>query len=615
MSMGRLEKEGLLVIALLLSPLLTPTLSRAEDSFVAVGPYVDKVVYNVIYDDDESINALLNNEIDLIGEWIQPDYLEALQASEEIEISQVPRNGYGYLVINCDLYPFNITAFRRAFAFALDKERICEETWHGLADPQDSVVPRINPYSIEGTLPYNYYTADLSQAKSILDAAGFIDIDSDGFREAPDGSDFDVVINVTASSDIAVTVGEIAAEALTSIEIEAYSEPFDIYGYVWDSYWEVTFWGSTFSDYDLDWLAYEYWSEYADYLHRNLPRFRNSTYDSWRHQLLYSIDYEVVLEAIREMQSILVYEAPVIVCYENMMLNAYRTDEFEGHVNDVFQGVAGPWTNLLVHRKQPEYGTLGGTFRWSIPLDIDTFNIMVSSSAYTMDVLNELYDSLMVLDPEGNDMLWLAESYVVETHLDNPIVPEGYTRFTFDIVRNATWADGRPITAEDVAFTFNYYRDSPGNPYGFDLADMTSVEAPYAYAVVLEFYTESFWHLHNFVYKPILPKHVFVEVGLEGWNMWNPNPPYETMVTSGPFTVSDYVEGEFIELTKNPEYFRGFDESTFSIETTDPFGILTPGSNPWEIFGTFSPFALVVTMSSIIVIVAVLIKWELNIRK
>jgi ABC-type transport system substrate-binding protein len=592
------------ILVLLLSPLLAPSLVRAQDTFPVAGPYVDKIEYKVIYDYNEGVLALQEDEIDLIGEWIRPESIVLYQDSEDIEISQVQRNGYGYLVINCELYPFNVTAFRRAFAFALDKEHICDEIWNGLADPQDSVVPQINPYSIEGSLPYSYYTSDLPQARAILDAAGFVDRDADGFREAPDGSSFNAIISVPLSSDIAVAIGEIAAEALTSIGIEAYSEPFDIYGYIWDMYWEIAFWGDSFSNYDLDWLAYAYWSENAHDWHWNPSRFSNSTYDSWRNQLLYSIDYETVLEAIREMQSILLYESPVIICYQNLRLNAYRVDRFEGHVNDVFHGVPGPWTCLLVRHKQSENGSLGGTFRWSLPLDVDTFNFMVSSSAYTMNVLNELYDSLFVTDPDGNDMLWLAESYTVETHLDNPIVPEGYTRFTIDLVRNATWTDGTPLTAEDVAFTLNYYRDSPDNPYGYDLADMTSATAPFAYTVVVEFYTESFWHLHNFVYKPIIPRHVFQEIELDDWNTWNPNPLTEEMVTSGPFIVSDHDPTVSIELTKNPGYFRRLNESTNTSTTTSLI--------PWD---SISPLSLTVMISSIVVIVVILIKWELDLRK
>ena len=123
-------------------------------------------------------------------------------------------------------------------------------------------------------------------------------------------------------------------------------------------------------------------------------------------------------------------------------------------------------------------------------------------------------------------------------------------------------AEGRSCTsAEDVAFSLNYFRDSPGNPYGPDLVEMTAAFAPTTYRMIVEFGSESFWHLHTIAYKPIIPKHMFLPRGLDGWNTWDPQPPQEMMVTSGPYNVSDYVAGEFCELTYNPNYVFGLDRT------------------------------------------------------
>jgi peptide/nickel transport system substrate-binding protein len=261
------------------------------------------------------------------------------------------------------------------------------------------------------------------------------------------------------------------------------------------------------------------------------------------------------------MQKIWVYDCPLIICYENLVLSAYRTDKFEGFQNTATDGVPSWWTNIKVHQKDSLGGPFGGTFVWSNSLDIDTFNFMASTSAYANNVNNMLWDSLITVGPDGTDVNWLAESYLTETHADNPDITDGHTRFTFNIVQNATWTDGTRLTGEDVAFTLNYYKEAPGNQYGSDLTDMVAAYAPTDYTVVVEFNTESYWHLHTVGYKPILPKHVFEEIGADNWNLWNPDPPTDTMVTSGPFNVSEYVAGEFVELTYNPNYFFGPDRS------------------------------------------------------
>ncbi|TFG04577.1 hypothetical protein EU538_12150 [Candidatus Thorarchaeota archaeon] len=548
--------------------------SAAANEPLAAGPFVDKILYSVIEGDDQQVLALQNNEIDLIGDMIDPGHLPTLSAAEDIAVASLLRNGYGYITIKCDKYPFNITAFRRAVAFATDKQAISADVWDGLSEPLDSCVPKVNPYSTEGLLGYTYYEADVEVGNQLLDAAGFADHDEDGFREAPDGSDFDVVIKVAQSSNVAIEVGAMVAQALQNLHIDAVSQPTDFYEYLTQLYfhgdYDMVFLGASFTDFDVDWLAYDYWSEYADVDYWNFPCWANATYDSYRDQLLHSVDYQEVYEAAFAMQEIWVHSSPVIVCYENMEFSAYRTDRFEGFVDDVRQGVPGWWTNYKVHLKQSEGGPFGGTFRRSNPLDVDTFNFMASSSVYTKNVVDELYDSLLRQGMEGEDMLWLAESYTAETHEDNPAVPVGHNRFVFDMVQNATWTDGTLLTAYDAAFTLNYYLDAPGNPYGTDLTEMIVAYASANYTLVIEFSTVSYWHLHTVGYKPVLPKHVFEHIPPEDWNQWNPNPPSETMVTSGPFNVSGYVPGEFVELTRNPYYFRGADVKSKPTFLTPP---------------------------------------------
>lgn len=546
------------------------------------GPYVDKLVFRVITGTDQEVLSLLNDQIDLIGEMVDPQFLAQLQAAENIEVANVPRNGYGYLVIKTDKYPFNITNFRRALAFAVDKYAISDEVWAGLSEPQDSCVPKVNPFSVEGSMPYTYYEANIALGNQLLDQAGFLDVNSDGFREAPNGLAFgtnyggytQVKVECASSSTIAIDCGARVAAALTALHVRAVSVPTDFYEYLNRLYFhgefDMVFLGSSFTTFDVDWLAYEYWSENAATPYYNFPCWRNSTYDGWREQLLHSTSYDDVYEAAQEMQKIWVHSSPNIILYENTLLSAYRTEQFEGYVNDVSGGVPGWWTNYKVHQKLSVGGPFGGTFRWSNPLDIDTFNFMATSSAYSRNILNQLYDAMINVDDKGRDLPWLAGSWVASTHTDDPAVPEGHTRITFALIQNATWTDGLPITAEDVAYSLNFYRDAPANPYGPTLRDMTAAYAKTTYEVVVEFSTESYWHLHAVGYQPVIPKHYFVTIGPDNWNTWNPQPPTTPMVTSGPFNVTHYVAGEFCELTYNPHFFYGVPHTTTTTTTTPP---------------------------------------------
>ncbi|MFW9849111.1 MAG: ABC transporter substrate-binding protein, partial [Candidatus Thorarchaeota archaeon] len=501
-SQGRLWIGMSLLLILVILPFLPLGVDAQSVLFQEKsGPFVNKIVYNVITQDDQQVLALYDNEIDVIGDMVDPAFLGTLTETEGVDVASVLRNGYGYIIINCAKYPYNITAFRRAFAFALDKERISDDVWDGLSVPQDSCIPQINPFSIEGQLSYDYYQSNITLANQILDDAGFFDVDDDGFRERPDGSELFVTIEMTASSNIAIEVCEIAAEALQTIGVDAEAVPTDYYDYFpmlwppWGGDYDMVFLGSSFNNFDVEWLAYDFWSEYADEPYWNFPHFKNTSYDAWRDQLLHSMTYEEVYEAAIEMQRIWVYECPMVITYENVLLSAYRYDRFEGFVNDVHSGIPNWWTNYKVHLKDNQGGPFGGTFRWSNPLDVDSFNFMISSTKYIWNVLQMMYDSLIRQGPDGIDIPWLAESYRIETHEDNPSIAQGHTRITFEMLQNATWSDGIPLTGEDVAFTLNFYRDGIGNPYGADLGDMQAAYAPTTYSVVVEFESESYWHL------------------------------------------------------------------------------------------------------------------------
>ncbi|MHA2211510.1 MAG: ABC transporter substrate-binding protein, partial [Candidatus Thorarchaeota archaeon] len=163
------------LLMMTVSPIYAKAPSLHNDSLRS-GPYVDKLLYKTIPERVNQMLAILNDDIDLVHEKLDP-----------------ARNGYGVLYINSAKYPLNITAFRRAFAFALDKHKICENVWEGMANPQDSVVPSGNPWTIEGLLPYSYYEGNVELGRQLLDSAGFSDFDGDGWLDAPNGDPFNVV--------------------------------------------------------------------------------------------------------------------------------------------------------------------------------------------------------------------------------------------------------------------------------------------------------------------------------------------------------------------------------------------------------------------------------------
>jgi len=573
-------KAAFAICVLLAVFLTSPTdVQGLESSYsnLSTGPYVDEVIFRVIANQDQRVLALLSGEIEMDNSFFDPVFLPELDADPDIDIYTSIRNGYGHITINCERYPLNISGFRRAFAFAFDKTRVTEEILDGFGIEHDSLVPRPNGWCIEDQFDYHYYTEQSDIGNQILDVLNFTIDAETGFRLTPDGTPFEIAIKYAASSpEIAGGTAQIAVDALRSLGVKAetLASTFEEYGYgpLWD--FDMVFYAVNFYSNDVDWLAYSYWSEYAGDHLQNPTNFRNVTYDSWRDQLLYGTTYETVYEASSEMQKILHYNVPRLVVYANTYMYSYRNDQFTGHVEDLDKNIAGPWTMRKIHNLD---GTFGGSVSVAIGRIPDSFNFFVSNSvdsaADSAAILSELWPSLYKYGPDLKPWPDLAESVLTETHSDNPEVPEGHTRFTIDIVRNATWSDGTPITGTDVAFSIIYAFESAddGNPAGSDIGDLFAAYIRSTFSVIFEFSTESYWHFSNFAFDYIIPFHIFNDdtgIGYEDWNIWNPVlDPAEPNVNCGPFIFSDYEAGEYYKIERNLLFHYAADPT---VPITDP---------------------------------------------
>jgi ABC-type transport system substrate-binding protein len=556
-----------------------------------MGPFMDKLVIKVIEGDDQQVLALLNEEIECLGEFLNTDYLQEVEEDEDIAIYQATRNGFGHITINCAKYPMNYTAFRRAMAFAMDKYAISNEILDGFSYPMDSPCPRPNPYSIEDELDYHYYEAEPEIGNATLEAAGFIDSDNDGWREGPGpggpGSvELDtIVVFAHATSTAAMGVAQEGARALRSMGIPAEAQGTDFYEYIENlnnhlMEWDMIFFAYEWTSFLIHgFFAYNFGGDYVDDYGLNPQNWVNETYDALIPDLLYSTDYDEIVETYAKMQEILVYECPMIVAYNNIYLSPYRTNKWEGYITDTSFYATGPWTHRRVHLKESEGGPYGGTFRQCASLEPDSFNTMITDSAYSEDIIREMYATLYTFDETSAPIPYIAYDYDSETHADNPDIPEGNTKFTFYLYDNATWADGEPLTADDFAFTYNYFLESYeyGNPSGVDILDMTAAYAQTPTKLVIQFSTESFWHFYDVAFTQAKPKHAWLEAGIgpEDWQTWDPvfgDPEEHPQVESGPFKMGQHVPGEFTELLANEEfifYAERPEETTPTTTTTE----------------------------------------------
>ncbi|NHI88324.1 MAG: hypothetical protein EAX87_02305 [Candidatus Thorarchaeota archaeon] len=565
---------ALVLVALMLPVTGAPLVVAQGDSNASlrIGPYIDHVVYKVINGADLRILALQDDEFDMDLDYIPPLPQSVLQFGSEITVHNIPENGYGQLTINCDRYPLNISGFRRAFAFAYDKTRVKSEAFQGYCIVSDSLVPVVSDWCIEEDFDWHYYTNQSDIGNQILDSLNFsIDPDT-GYRLAPDGTPFDIVIESLPGCTVLGVVTEVGVDALHSLHINATWAEINyedvINRVVTQGDFDIFFYGFLHNDSDIRWLAYEFGSEFGDGPFQNPGKFSNATFDSWCDQLLNGKTYEEVFEAAAKMQRILQYNVPRLVVYTDVYLQGYKTDVFAGWVPDTIGDITGPWTMRNIHRIDGQYG---GTVIVAIDQPPDTFNIFVSDSKYTRAMLDEMYSSLYDYGPDRNPVKDLADSFSIETNDSNPSVPAGHIRYIVNIIHNATWNDGTSLTAEDVAFTFNYMLDVNQTLF-FPNTEMFGVWSPTPFQVVFEYSKESYWNFQEFAYTWIIPKHVFNDetgIGAEGWSSWNPVfNSTDPLVTSGPFLFADFEEGVSYELNYNPNFYYAPDRTLST--TTEP---------------------------------------------
>ena len=206
-------------------------------------------------------------------------------------------------------------------------------------------------------------------------------------------------------------------------------------------------------------------------------------------------------------------------------------------------------------QSQVEVGKFGGTFVSSTigegPKTFNPFNTKDNISAQMSEIM---YDGLVTTDVvTGKTIPKLAKSFSVNGKV-----------YIVNLRHGLKWSDGKPITADDVVFTWqNIIFDGFGNTSTRDSVmidgKLPTVEKIDDYTV--KFVTpEPFAPFLRMLSSPIAPKHIFqpaVNRGREyfdGFLSTNTNP--KEFVTSGAFRLKEYVPAQRVVFERNPNYYE-----------------------------------------------------------
>jgi peptide/nickel transport system substrate-binding protein len=152
------------------------------------------------------------------------------------------------------------------------------------------------------------------------------------------------------------------------------------------------------------------------------------------------------------------------------------------------------------------------------------------------------HDSLIKLDENVELSPWLATEWDISSDS---------TEFTFTITDNAKWHDGNQLTADDVKFSLEYYRDNvPFAGWMKDVIDTVETDGNTVKVNLKKPYGNFLIELMSY---DILPKHIWENV--DDPQTYNGD---DVSIGSGSFKLEkwDMAAGKFIFIA-NEDYFQG----------------------------------------------------------
>lgn len=120
----------------------------------------------------------------------------------------------------------------------------------------------------------------------------------------------------------------------------------------------------------------------------------------------------------------------------------------------------------------------------------------------------------------------------------------------FNLNPKARWSDGKPVTPEDVIFTFELLRDKGRLPFNRRMESIARLEKIGEHGVRFTFNDKADRETPLIIaaYMPVLPKHA---VDIERFDQSSLSPP----VGSGPYRIKSVAPGERIVYVRDPDYW------------------------------------------------------------
>jgi peptide/nickel transport system substrate-binding protein len=162
------------------------------------------------------------------------------------------------------------------------------------------------------------------------------------------------------------------------------------------------------------------------------------------------------------------------------------------------------------------------------------------------------YEPLAAWDPDGNLKPKLAAS--IPSREDGTLAADGKS-VTWKLKQGVTWHDGKPFTADDVVFNWEYAKDPATAATTSGSYTDVVVEKVDPYTVVVKFAKPTPFWADAFVGArgALIPKHLFADyTGAKSREA----PTNLKPVGTGPYLFKDFKPGDLVSGTINPNYHQ-----------------------------------------------------------
>jgi len=219
------------------------------------------------------------------------------------------------------------------------------------------------------------------------------------------------------------------------------------------------------------------------------------------------------------------------------------------------------------------YAEPGGMIRFAAFQPPKSLNAYIDNNTYTRQVFGMMYESLLGVDSFTTEFVpHLAKRWTIS---DDKLT------YTFELDEAAAWSDGRPVTAEDVKWTFDQVMD-PRHATGASKVMLGVFESPQILGprTVRFRAKESHWrNLSALGLFEILPRHAFEGQDFNRLDLDHP-------VVSGPYVLSAVKEQIEIRLRRRRDWWAGSKPSMRNTMNFDTivFRYFSSNENAFEAF-------------------------------